>query len=64
MMKKNQKIKVSEDSKYHAGKIGYLKFLGRGLAEGTAVLTYVPDNGQHILNMFAVDVNHIQPIDY
>lgn len=62
-MKKNQKIKVSLESKYHAGKIGYIKFLGSGPSEGTAVLTHVPDCGQHILNMFAVDVNHLQAID-
>lgn len=62
-MNKNQKVKVSDDSKYHAGKVGYLNFMGKGQAEGTAILTHVPDDGQHILNMFAVDKIHIKAID-
>lgn len=63
IIKKNQKVKVSLESKYHAGKVGYLNFLGEGPSKGTAVLTHEPDIGQHILNMFAVDVLLIQPID-
>lgn len=62
-MNKNQKVQVSDKSKYHAGKVGYLNFLGQGPSEGTAVLTHVPDYGQHILNMFAVDKIYIKPID-
>lgn len=62
-MKKNQKVKVSLESKYHAGKVGYLKFLVSSYSDVTAVLTHVPDSGQHILNMFAVDKKYVQAID-